>query len=91
MSAWDWKRDMSESISPFHLHWWHCVFTDTRHRSTLEPHRFPVVWVQSTRRQADDSPVPGGGADDCKTVSSLAIVVLPLLVIHTHVSTLPRI
>jgi hypothetical protein len=82
---------MRESIYPFHLHWRHRVFTDTHHRSTLEPHRFPVVWVQSTQRQADDSPVPGGGVDDCKTVSSLAIAVLPLLVICTHASILPHI
>jgi len=47
--------------------------------------------MQNTQKLADDSPALGGGVDDCKTVSSLAIVVLPLLVIHTHVSTLPRI
>ena len=57
----------------------------------FELYRFPVAWVQSTPKQADDNLVPGGGVDDCKTVSSLATAVVPLLVIHTHASKLPHI
>ena len=64
---------------------------DTNHRSMLELHGFPVAWLQSTQKPADDNPVLGGGVDDCKTVGSPATAVVPLLVIHTHAGKLPHI
>jgi len=61
------------------------------HGFMLESHHFLMAWVQSTPKQADNSSALDGYVDDCKTVSSLLIVALLPLEIHTHVSRLLRI